>query len=184
MSVHDSGAGQKTILLDRDGVINRDVPTSVCSAGELQFLPGSLEAIRLLKEAGYVVLVLTNQACVGRGDLSPGGLEAIHDIMRREAADLGGNIDEFFICPHVPGDQCPCRKPEPGLVFQAQSKWGFTLEETLFVGDAARDIQAALAAGCRPVLVLTGKGESTRESYQSGDIPIFADLLSVVQSIV
>jgi len=144
-------------------------------------LPGSLEALRLLSEAGYRVLVLTNQACVGRGEVSMKTLEAIHNRLRQETATAGGKIDGFFICTHVPSDKCYCRKPKPGLIIQAQQKWGFDPTLTYFVGDDRRDMEAAMAANCKPVLVLTGKGRVTRKFLPT--IPVFADLLAFVKTI-
>ena len=175
------GFGKKTILLDRDGVINREVPTSVCRVDQFNILPGCIEAIRSLKEAGYIILVLTNQACIGRGDLSWDTLEVIHNKLRGEVAASGGAIDEIFVCPHVTADKCSCRKPEPGLILQAQRRWRFVCQETMFVGDDVRDMEAALAAGCRPVLVLTGKGRNTHESLP--DIPAYDDLLALVRTL-
>ncbi len=171
----------KTILLDRDGVLNRDLPGSVCRAEQLEILPRSLTALRLLTESGYRILVLTNQACVGRGELSWRELENIHRKLAQHVAAAGGRIDDFFVCPHLSTEQCSCRKPAPGLISQARQKWGFDPTATCLVGDDSRDIHAALTAGCIPVLVLTGKGQLTRRAFP--DVAVFADLLFFVKSI-
>jgi len=172
----------KTILLDRDGVLNRDLPGSVCRAEQLEILPRSLTALKLLAESGYRILVLTNQACVGRGELSRQELENIHRKLSRHVAAAGGRIDDFFVCPHLSTEQCSCRKPAPGLISQAQQKWGFDPSATCLVGDDRRDILAALTAGCIPILVLTGKGLQAREAFPG--VPVYADLLLFVKSII
>lgn len=171
----------KTILLDRDGVLNRDLPASVFCAEQFEMMPGSLEALRLLAESEYRVLVVTNQACVGRGEVSPQALETIHRKLCREAAAAGGRIDDLFVCTHAAGEQCGCRKPKPGLILQAQRKWGFDPAETCLVGDDIRDMQAAVAAGCIPILVLTGKGYEAKKSLPG--VATFADLLAFVKTI-
>lgn len=170
----------RCILLDRDGVLNRDLSTSVCSVAEFELLPGSAEAIARLHRAGFTLLVITNQACVGRGDLAPDELERIHRRLIDQVDAAGGRIDDIFVCAHTDADACDCRKPKPGLIHQAQAKWGFEPGDTWFVGDARRDVQAAEAAGCRPVLVRTGKGEQTAAEFPQ--LPAFDDLLAFAQA--
>ena len=146
------------VLLDRDGVINRDLPQSVRSPSALVLLPEALAAFKLFKQHGVKVIIVTNQACVGRGDVSPETLDAIHQKMTREVEAHGGTVEAIFVCPHTDADACDCRKPAPGLILKAQREHGFDLASTYFVGDALRDLQAARAAGCRAALVRTGKG--------------------------
>jgi len=146
------------VLLDRDGVINRDLPGSVCSTSDFELLPGAARAIAEMNRKGYHVLVITNQACVGRGDLTPAGLEAIHRLLQRRLAGHGGRIERFYVCPHTDADNCDCRKPRTGLIERARADYGFQPAATWMVGDSARDIEAALGAGCRPGLVRTGNG--------------------------
>lgn len=174
-------AMHKTILLDRDGVLNRDLPESVCCAEQLEMLPGSLEALRLLAESNYRVLVVTNQACVGRGEISPHELETIHRKLCREAAAAGGRIDDIFVCTHAADEQCGCRKPKPGLILQAQREWRFEPADTCLVGDDIRDVEAAVAAGCIPILVHTGKGCAANKRMP--DVAAFADLLAFVKTV-
>ena len=164
---------QRYVLLDRDGVINRDLPGSVLHRRDFELLPGVGEAIAQINRKGYGVLVLTNQACVGRGELSRPELDEIHDLMRRLIAEKGGRIADIFVCPHVDTDNCDCRKPRPGLVQRAQVRYSFDPPETWMVGDAGRDIEAALNAHCRPALVRTGKGAATTVS---ATVPVFTDL--------
>ncbi len=172
----------KTVLVDRDGVLNHDLPGSVRHPDQLSLIPEALVALRLLADADYQVLVLTNQACVGRGDTPMPMLERIHDRLREQVQAAGGRIDAFFVCPHQDNDNCACRKPRPGLIFAAQKGWQFDLASTWLVGDDVRDIKAARAAGCRPALVLTGKGLAAVKSCPA--IPTFANLLLFVYALL
>jgi D-glycero-D-manno-heptose 1,7-bisphosphate phosphatase len=158
----------KLVLLDRDGVINHDSDAFIKSPGEWRALPGSLEAIAALCKAGYRVAVVTNQSGIARGLFDLTTLAAIHDRMISAVERVGGRIDAIFFCPHGPGSDCGCRKPRNGLFIEALSRFGASAAETWAVGDQARDLQAAHSAGCRPVLVLTGKGRATR---QHGGLP-------------
>lgn len=147
-----------TLLIDRDGVINQDLASSVRTPAQLTVLPQAGRALALLKAHGINVIVVTNQACVGRGDVSPDTLNAIHTKLLREVRAAGGDIQAIFVCPHTDEDECSCRKPAPGLLLQAADAYDLDLSECYFVGDAARDLAAATAAGATPVLVRTGKG--------------------------
>lgn len=149
------------IMLDRDGVINADSDAYIKSVDEWQPLPGSLEAIARLSQAGWIVAVCTNQSGVGRGLFPESIVEAIHAELQRRVAALGGAIDGFFYCPHSPEANCNCRKPEPGLLRQAARTLDFQVDNVPFVGDTLRDMEAARAAGATPVLVRTGKGAET-----------------------
>jgi D-glycero-D-manno-heptose 1,7-bisphosphate phosphatase len=162
------------VLLDRDGVINRDLPGSVCSTSDFELLPGAGQAIAEMNRKGYHVLVITNQACVGRGDLSPDGLEAIHLLLQRQLAGYGGRVERFYVCPHTDADDCDCRKPRTGLIDRARADYGFEPAATWLIGDSARDIEAALRSGCRPGLVRTGKG---MDDSQGSKVAEFVDLL-------
>ena len=142
--------GRPTILLDRDGVLN-EKPARAQYVGtwdKFRWLPGAQEALHLLKQAGYRVVVLSNQAGVGRGVMTDNDVLAIHRRMRDEARQRGGDIDAFYYCPHDWEEGCECRKPKPGLFFQAQRELNLDLTRTSFVGDDERDGEAAAAAGC------------------------------------
>jgi D-glycero-D-manno-heptose 1,7-bisphosphate phosphatase len=143
------------ILLDRDGVLNRKPPRAqyVCSWDDWVWLPGVLDGLRLLRQLGYRVIVVSNQAGIARGMLTPAKLDEIHQRMCAEAAAAGGQIDAVYYCPHGWDDGCECRKPRPGLLFQAQRDLSLDLTRTLFVGDDQRDRQAADGAGCPFALV-------------------------------
>lgn len=160
------------VLLDRDGVINRDLPQSVLRVEDFELLPGAAEAIAKLNDEAYRVLVITNQACVGRGDLTAEGLAAIHALMLDRVAAAGGHITGIYVCPHTDKDACDCRKPRPGLIERARDEHGFEPAETWFAGDSERDVRAAVAAGCLPVLLRSGKPLASLPD----DVPVFDDL--------
>lgn len=175
----------KFIILDRDGVINFDSEHYIKSPDEWHAIPGSLEAIADLNRAGYRVLVATNQSGVARGYYDLETLNLIHEKFMRELAAVGGYVDEIFFCPHHPDDHCQCRKPKPGLFDKIKEKYQFDFANTYYVGDSASDIEVALAAGCKPVLVLTGNGEKTRQKFADAALlPVFPNLAAVVQSIL
>ena len=148
-------ARQPAIILDRDGVLNKRPPKAnyVRTWNEFQWLPGALEALRLLKEAGYKVIVISNQAGIARGIIQESDVARIHEKMVEQALMAGGAIDAFYFCPHHWDDDCECRKPKPGMLFMAQREHHLDLTRTLLIGDDERDIQAADAAGCESVLV-------------------------------
>lgn len=157
---------QPLVILDRDGVINRDSADFVKTPDEWQPLPGSLEGIAALCNAGVRVCVVTNQSGVGRGLFDEAGLEAINERMRSQVRQHGGEIERIVYCPHRPDDGCDCRKPRPGMFLQLARELGTSLDNVPAVGDSLRDLQAARAAGARPVLVLTGNGERTRQALE------------------
>jgi histidinol-phosphate phosphatase family protein len=141
---------QPTVILDRDGVLNRRPPRAgyVRTWEEFQWLPGAKEALRLLRESGYRVVIVSNQAGIGRGVMTEAALAEIHQHMIEESEQAGGQIESVFYCPHDWDDGCECRKPKPGMLFEAQKKFHLDLTRTLFIGDDERDQQAAQAAGC------------------------------------
>ena len=150
---------QPAIFLDRDGVINRNRPDHVKAWDEFEFLPGVLAALARLAGVGLPVLVISNQGAIGR-------------------------IDDVLYCPHRPEDGCACRKPRPGLLLQAAERWDLDLAASVLVGDAEADILAAQRAGCRPLLVLTGRGAEQLAALRAagrdgflvaGDLPAAVD---------
>src|SRR5687767_1607840 len=175
----------KLVILDRDGVINFDSADYIKSPEEWKPIPGSLEAIARLTQAGYQVVLATNQSGVGRGLLEMATLNAIHDKMHRAVGQAGGRIDAIFYCPHGYEENCDCRKPKPGLLEEVGRRFNTDLRDVAFIGDAVRDLQAAVGAGAQPVLVLTGKGAKTQ---RDGDLPagtkIYDDLATAVKSII
>jgi len=146
-----------TVLLDRDGVLNKKPPRAeyVRAWGDFEWLPGAQEALKLFHDAGFRVIVVSNQAGIARGAMTETDLAAIHDRMKEEAAQAGGRIDTIYYCPHGWDDNCDCRKPKPGMLFQAQRDHHLDLTRTFFIGDDERDAAAADAAAC-PSLLLSG----------------------------
>jgi len=154
----------KLVLLDRDGVINEDLPASVLKLEEFHMIPGSLETIVALKRAGFKVAMVTNQGCVGRGELSQGGLDRLHDHLQATLASLGGAIDHIFACTDaIPSAR---RKPAPGMSLEALDLFGVAPWDAVMVGDHLVDYEAALSAGCGFVLVRTGKGAEHLETHR------------------
>lgn len=150
----------RTIFLDRDGVINRNRARGdyVKSWEEFQFLPGALGAIAKLTKAGFRLLVVTNQACVGKEIVPWITVQEIHARMMQEIARAGGRIDAVLCCPHTPQAGCDCRKPAPGLLRRAREEYGVDLGQALLVGDSVVDVQTADAVGMPAIMVLTGLG--------------------------
>ncbi|MGD9368034.1 MAG: D-glycero-beta-D-manno-heptose 1,7-bisphosphate 7-phosphatase [Desulfobacteraceae bacterium] len=156
---------QNVIFLDRDGVINRDSPEYVKCWEEYEFLPGSLEAMAKLSRADYTLILITNQSIIGRGMVPPEVLEDIHRRMRRAIEAAGGEILDIFYCPHRPDEDCDCRKPEPGLIFQAKERHGIDLPRTVMIGDNVKDVACGHNAGCgATILVRTGSGQEAEKA--------------------
>jgi len=170
------------VLLDRDGVLNVDRPRGVLALDQLAIERGAPAAVARLTAAGYRVLVVTNQACIGRGEVEREEVERIHAAIQRSVAEVGGRIDGWYLCPHRAEAGCTCRKPAPGLIEQARADWGFDPTATWLVGDAVRDVDAALAAGCRPLIVETGKGRQS--AAERPEVPAVADLATAVERIL
>jgi D-glycero-D-manno-heptose 1,7-bisphosphate phosphatase len=174
----------KLVILDRDGVINHDSAQFIKSPDEWKPIPGSLEAIARLNQAGFQVVVATNQSGVGRGLLDMSLLNAIHDRMHRKLALVGGQVAAVFYCPHAADADCGCRKPRAGLFEEIGRRFGLPLAGVPAVGDSLRDLQAAASVGASPMLVLTGKGQTTR---RNGGLPegtrIFGNLAEAVDAI-
>ena len=161
--------GRRAIIMDRDGTVCEEVGY-VNHVSRCRLLPRSAEAIRLLNEAGRRTAIVTNQAGVARGYFAEEMILAVHERLRRLLADSGARIDGIYYCPHHPtaGEPpyrgaCDCRKPLPGLVLRAAAELGIDLTRSFMVGDSARDVVAAQAAGVTPVLVLTGYGRGEWE---------------------
>ena len=143
----------KAVFLDRDGVINANLerdgkPVAPTSLAEFRILPGVIEAARRLKDAGFLLIVVTNQPDVATGRTPKATMEAMHAEILRQLP-----IDDIMVCLHVDADDCGCRKPKPGLILQAAAKYGIDLPSSTVVGDRWRDIHAGQAAGCRTIFV-------------------------------
>lgn len=154
------------IFLDRDGVINRNRPDHVKAWEEFEFLPGSVEALARLAGSKHRIFIITNQAIINRGIISLANLDSIHQRMLDSIEKAGGKIEAVLYCPHQADEACGCRKPQPGLLFQAQRKYGIQLENSWLIGDHLNDIEAGRRAGCRTMLVLTGRGVQSYQNYK------------------
>ena len=178
---------RRAVFLDRDGTINVD-HGYVCRAEEFEIIPGAPEAIRRLRDAGFQVIVVTNQAGIARGYYGETELHALHCHLDRELERSGTAIDAYYYCPHHPEQgigpfrrDCECRKPLPGMLRQAAADRAIDLEGSYLVGDKLSDIQAGLAAGCTPILVLTGYGARVEvippEVARVADLAAAADMI-------
>ena len=175
----------KLIVLDRDGVINVDSASFIKSPAEWKPIPGSLEGIARLHQAGYRVVVATNQSGVGRNLFDMDTLNAIHQKMHQAVAALGGRIDAIFYCPHTADANCDCRKPKAGMFERIAGCFNVDMAGVPAVGDSLRDLQAAEKVGAQPYLVLTGKGEKTRsEGKLPAGTQVFPDLAAVVDHLL
>ena len=180
----------KLVILDRDGVINRDSANFIKNTNEWIPIPGSLEAIALLNQSGFRIAIATNQSGIARGLFDMTTLNAINDKMYRALAQMGGRIDAMFYCPHAVDDNCNCRKPKTGMIEDIGRRFSVELSEVYGIGDSLRDLQAFSDAGCKPILVRSGKGEETlaQAKLPNQSLPkntlIFADLNEAAQHII
>jgi D-glycero-D-manno-heptose 1,7-bisphosphate phosphatase len=148
----------RAIFLDRDGVICENRVDHVKSWDEFRFLPGAKASLAALSKLGLPLIVITNQAIIGRGMVPARMVDDIHRLMVAEVEASGGRIDRVVYCPHRPEDQCACRKPEPGMLLQVAGEMGVDLSQSYLVGDAASDLLTGQCVGCQLFLVLTGRG--------------------------
>lgn len=165
-------ANQRAVFLDRDGVINLNRPDNVRSWEQFIFEPGALDALRRLGASDLLVLVVTNQSGIGRGHMTQETVEDIHARMRAHIEGVGGRITQVYFCPHIPDDNCICRKPSPGMLLQGRDEFGLDLAQAYFIGDWVDDIRAARAAGVTPLLVRTGRGEKALAEMQTLEMPL------------
>jgi D-glycero-D-manno-heptose 1,7-bisphosphate phosphatase len=179
-------AAFRHVILDRDGVLNREAPAGgwVREPAEFEWLPGALEGLTLLRGAGVRLSVATNQSAVGRGLMSLEQLAAIHARMQADAAACGAPLDAVLFCAHAPQEHCNCRKPAPGLIRAAIAGSGIAAAETLVVGDDSRDLEAARRAGVAVALVRTGKGRQTEARLRGAGVPTYDDLAQLARAIL
>lgn len=176
----------KLIILDRDGVINQDSDAYIKSVDEWQPVPGSMQAMGKLCQAGYTLVVATNQSGIARGYFDLSTLHAMHVKMGKLLEQYGGQVDAVFFCPHGPDDKCNCRKPKDGLLRDIASRYQHNLAGVPVIGDSLRDIQSARSVGARPILVRTGKGERTLQKHAAEltDVPVYKDLAEAAAAIL
>lgn len=150
------------ILLDRDGVLNQDRSDFVKTPDELVLIPGAAEAVARINALGWPVVVCTNQSCIGRGIITEERLTLIHNHLRDQLARAGAHLDEILFAPDPPWAETERRKPGAGMLREAMMKYRASPDATVFIGDDTRDLLAAAKAGCRRILVRTGKGPATQ----------------------
>lgn len=184
---------RKAVFLDRDGVIIEDVGY-LGDPSRVRFLSGAVEAIRILNEQGFLVIVISNQSGVARGYLSERDVNGVHAAIEHNLKAQDARIDEFYYCPHHPDAKvecyrldCNCRKPKPGMVIQAAHKWNVDLHKSFVVGDKLTDLQMGKAVGAKTILVLSGEGQRALEemrSWNSEPDRVAGDLREAVEWIL
>lgn len=181
---------QAAVFLDRDGTINVE-KDYLYRPNDFAFISGAPQAIARLKQAGYKVIVVTNQSGVARGYFTENEVHLLHDYIQRELARFDCAIDAFYLCPHHPEHgqgsykvDCSCRKGQPGMLLQAASDHGIDLSRSFMVGDKRADVEAGRAAGCRAILVRTGYGATEAEKMAPHDAVIVNDLAQAADYIL
>jgi D-glycero-D-manno-heptose 1,7-bisphosphate phosphatase len=179
----------RAVFLDRDGTINVE-KGYLHRIEDFAFIPGAPQAIKMFKDAGFLVIVITNQSGIARGYYSVRAVSCLHEHVDKELARFGASIDAYYVCPHHPhgaveeyAKTCDCRKPLPGMLLKAAERFSINMDCSYMIGDKAADVEAGLQAGCRPVLVLTGYGDKESTLVPAG-VPYYADLLDAAKAIV
>lgn len=175
---------KKYIVLDRDGVINVDLFDYVLKNEDFKFENGSLEAILKLCENNFEIIVATNQKCINLHLISAEGIDQINNFWIKQIKEKGGDIFHVGVCPHRDEENCNCRKPETGLLVDAEKKLNINLKGSYFIGDKLSDLECAISHGCKPILVKTGYGTRTYKSRYPKESMIFENLKSAVDWIV
>ena len=170
---------QKSVFIDRDGTLIEEV-NFLSRVEDLRFFPFTVEAIRLLKENGFLVIVVTNQSGIGRKIFEE---SAMHEIHEKIQADLDGELNGFYFCPHLPDEGCACRKPNLGMIEAAGADFSIDLENSWMIGDKLIDIETGFNAGIKTALVLTGYGQKTVETLERKPDVIAENLLEAVITI-
>ena len=174
----------RLVIVDRDGVINEDSDDYIKSPHEWRAIPGSVEAIGDLYRAGFEIVVVTNQSGLARGFFSEDALRGIHARMTEAVRDAGGEFAGIYYCPHLPSDDCDCRKPRPGLVRQLERDLNVSAIGAPFIGDKVSDVDLAAAVGGRPLLVRTGRGREAERALAGRAIETFADLRAAANALL
>lgn len=174
----------KLVVIDRDGTLNRDPEDYLRGPDDWEPLPGALEAVARLNEAGWRVVIASNQSGLGRGLFDVATLNAVHARMHKDVVQAGGRIDAVFFCPHAPEDECDCRKPAPGLLLQVAARYGVAPAQLVAVGDSAHDAQAGVAAGCDTHLVCTGQSAAGAPVDLPAGVSVHDDLLAFADALI
>ena len=178
---------KRAVFIDRDGTINEE-KEYLYRTDDFVFIPGAPQAIRLLNEAGFLVIVVTNQSGVARGYYTEEDVHLLHRHIVSQLEPFGARVDAWFFCPHHPSGRgsyalpCRCRKPLPGMLLDAAGRFAIDLEASVMIGDKLVDVEAGRAAGCRSILVRTGYGSEEEYSCRNGT-EVFDDLLAAAESL-
>ena len=183
-------ARRRAVFLDRDGTINVE-KNYLHKIEDFEFLHGAPEAIKALKDAGFLVIVVSNQSGIGRGYFDERAVESLHKHIQTKLTDYGTSIDAFYYCPHHPDEGldayktvCDCRKGAPGMLLRAAVEYDIDLSHSFMVGDKLADVEAGERAGCRSLLVLTGYGEVSASDPELSQIPKCPSLLNAAELIL
>jgi D-glycero-D-manno-heptose 1,7-bisphosphate phosphatase len=178
-------ATERFLAIDRDGVVNEDSDEYIKSAAEWIPIPGSIDGIAKLTQAGYRIAIITNQSGLARGIYDLASLNAMHRKLREFLSTSGGQVEMILFCPHQPSDNCNCRKPHPGLFVQLAQRFGCSLEGVPFIGDSVTDVVAGRIVGMEPILVRSGKGERTLREHPEllSELRVFRDLKAFADSV-
>jgi D-glycero-D-manno-heptose 1,7-bisphosphate phosphatase len=179
-----AAARRPAVFLDRDGTLNVNHPDGVTRLEEFEPIAGAFEAVGRLCGAGWPVCLVTNQSGISKGIVSREMVEQVHELCRRLAAEHGGRFDGIYLAEDLPGSGAPRRKPRPGMILEAAAEHGYDLFRSYLVGDSARDLLAGRAAGCTPLLVLTGRGRAAREETRHPADRTFPSLAEAVDWIL
>lgn len=174
---------RSVIFLDRDGTINKDLGY-LRDPNQVRILPGVVDALSLLQEKGWPLVIITNQSGIGRGYYELHDMRAIQEMIEAELKSSGIVFDGFYFCPHTPDEHCNCRKPEPGLLLQAASEMGINLNNSWMIGDKPSDVLAGQRAGCQSILIGTGQDSYNLPPELIGTILYKADLLAAAHYIL
>jgi D-glycero-D-manno-heptose 1,7-bisphosphate phosphatase len=175
----------QALFLDRDGVINADSRDFIKTVAEWVPLPGSLGAIARLCDAGFCIVVITNQSGIARGLFDEATLAEIHEHMSRQIEEAGGKLSGIYHCPHAPNEGCGCRKPKTGLIERACVELGIESSNAPMIGDRMTDLLAARASGCRPILLRSGFEISREvENPEWRDVKIYRDLADAANALL
>lgn len=178
---------KRAVFLDRDGTINIE-KDYLYQVKDFEFVPGAEEAIRLLNQSGFMVIVVTNQSGVARGYYTEEDVENLHRHIDQVLANYSAHVDAWFYCPHHTSGRgsyslpCSCRKPFPGMLREAAKRYDIDLDNSFMIGDKLADVEAGLAAGCHTILVRTGYG-AKEEQQLTGNTIVYDDLLSAVRTL-
>lgn len=175
---------KRAAFLDRDGVINKRAPDGsyILRYQDFQILPDVAKAISLLNKAGFFVIVVSNQQCIAKGLLTPSGLDEIHKNMTRELAASDAHLDAIYVCPHGKEQSCACRKPAPGMLFDASKDFDIDLATSWMIGDTPTDIAAGRTAGCKTIYITRNSEEATASAADFAAESLLAAVKKILPS--